>query len=179
MIAVVGGSITNRAVQGYQRLGGLQLWGGKWLDGGTLDAWDRDPTYFSYLQLELAAEHPTACWWQLCAHDGEVVGEPESSIDAVIDRVLNRILAVTLLTEPAIVVSAMARYPEPTPCQNGEMAAPIMEAALERLLSRRAVTRGPLMPPLTADLLQDGGTGCHQNAKGRRVHGEVLLAWFD
>jgi hypothetical protein len=178
-VGVVGGSITKLAVDGYHTLGGRAIWPSYQIGGGTIFAWQNDPTYFARFEQQLDRYPGTAAvWWQLAAHDRDLdavtAEQAYATAVAVLDGIRQR-------TQPGTVVhaSVMASYAPDTGCYlSGTVVnAPArLRTILIQLVDAGLVQRGPSMPTLQRNELQ--GDGCHQNDLGQRKHGQVLLDYF-
>jgi hypothetical protein len=181
-VGVVGGSITKLAVQGYRDLGGTVIWPPYQIGGGTIFAWQNNPTYFTLYQ-QMLNQFPTTSkvWWQLAAHDYDLQGLTLQQIYATSVAVLNGIRQRTG-TNTVVTASVMADYAPDTGCylNNTVVQAPAkLQAVLDRLVSEGRVVAGPHMPTLHRDELQDNGDNCHQNTLGQQHHGRVLHDYFD
>lgn len=178
-IGVVGGSVTRLAVDGYHTLGGTAIWPSYQIGGGTIFAWQNDPTYFARFEQQLSLYPGTSVvWWQLAAHDYDLTGVTQQQAYATSVAVLDGIRQRTR-SGTVVYASVMAAYAPDTGCYlSGTVVnAPTRLAAiLDRLVSDGLVRRGPAMPTLERTELQ--GDGCHQNDLGQRKHGQVLLNYF-
>jgi hypothetical protein len=180
-VGVVGGSITKLAVQGYRDHGGTVIWPPYAIGGGTIFAWQNNPTYFQ-LYEQMLSQFPTTSrvWWQLAAHDYDLQGVTLQQIYVTSLAVLN---GIRQRTGPNTVVDAsvMADYAPDTGCylNNIVVQAPAkLQAVLDRLVSEGRVVAGPHMPTLHRDELQNNGDNCHQNTLGQQHHGQVLHGYF-
>lgn len=180
-VGVVGGSITKLAVQGYRDLGGTVIWPPYQIGGGTIFAWQNNPSYFNLYQ-QMLSQFPTtsSVWWQLAAHDYDLQGVTLQQMYATSVAVLNGIRQRTG-ANTAVYASVMADYAPDTGCytSNVVVQAPAkLQAVLDRLVSEGRVVSGPHMPTLHRDELQNNGDNCHQNTLGQQHHGQVLHDYF-
>ncbi len=175
-VAYIGGSITRLPVVGYHRLkpDTNVLWPDVRAYGkGTLQTWNTLPGYWQAFDQTLAANgNVERVWWMLTIHDNEYAGRPPGQLRAWADDVLEQLRA---RTSAPVFVSVMASYPDRT-CRTINQA-PADLAALQRdLIADGLVQAGPVMAPLTRDLVN--AAGCHQNRAGQRVHGQQLQQFF-
>lgn len=176
-VAYIGGSVTGLPVQGYHNLvrNGNVLWPPYNIGGGTLTSWNRTRgKFWPNFDSLLAAKPPVeSVWWMLTQHDAE-------GLDPAYLRSLADSLLVDLRhrTNAPVYVSVMADYPDHT-CPSIDRAPAALAALAEDLIAEGLVLRGPVMAPLTADLVVPAPDGCHQNDKGQLVHGRQLRRFFE
>lgn len=184
-IGYVGCSMTVDAVEGYLELGGGSLWPSaeENYSSGGVTYWAENlsgiNSYWDWFQQALI-DRPdtTVIWWQLCALSKQDGNDRTLLEDAraVRDEIKR------LAPEATIYVSAQPSYSDP-----GSPADPVcriagadgpqrMEELAAELVSEGGVEQGPVLGPLTPDLLLDDG--CHANSEGELFMGQQLADFF-
>lgn len=181
----VGCSMTVDAVEGYLELGGTSLWlsAGESYSSGGVTYWAENlntlDQYWDWFQ-ETLFDHPktTAIWWQLCALDRKD-GDDQALLEdarAVRDEIKR------MAPDATIYVSAQPGYSDPDSpadpvCRIAGANGPQrMEELAAELISEGGVEQGPVLDPLTPDLLLEDG--CHANSEGELFMGQQLADFF-
>ncbi|WP_026223255.1 thrombospondin type 3 repeat-containing protein [Methylosarcina fibrata] len=184
-IGYVGCSMTVDAVEGYLELGGGSLWPSaeENYSSGGVTYWAENLSginhYWDWLQ-EALIDQPdtTVIWWQLCALSKQDGNDRTLLEDAraVRDEIKR------LAPEATIYVSAQPSYSDPNSpvdpvCRIAGANGPQrMEELAAELVSEGGVEQGPVLGPLTPDLLLDDG--CHANSEGELFMGQQLADFF-
>ena len=184
VVGYVGCSQANGAIQGYEGLGGRNLWppvveyGGHSL-AGWAQAISTDPALWAKFTRLEHERPPRLIWWQLCTRHGE-------------SDELNYQAALAVLSELGrlapgvpVYVSAQNGYVAPHVCAITGADGPARMAALaKRLVAQGRARQGPDVGDLRApDSAGIGANqvqpdGCHPNPDGMRALGAPLLAFF-
>lgn len=174
-VAYVGGSVTGLPVLGYHNLArnANVMWPPYRIGGGTLSSWNRTGSKFWPNFDAVLATHPNPerVWWMLAQHDFD--GLDRATLRSLAEQVLTDL---RLRTDAPVYVSAMADYPDGT-CPSIDRAPSVLAVLADDLVADGLVLRGPVMVPLTADLVVSDG--CHQNTAGQKVHGRQLRRFFE
>lgn len=184
-IGYVGCSMTVGAVEGYQELGGTSLWesASDSYGGGGVSLWgdifDITSQYWSWFEDSLANYQSTSViWWQLCALDDKDGTDEEllENARAVRDEIKRRV------PEATIYVSAQPSYSDPNSsvapvCRIAGAKGPQrMEELAAKLVAEGGVEQGPVIGPLTPDMLVEDG--CHGNDDGELFMGQQLADFY-
>lgn len=184
-IGYVGCSMTVDAVEGYLELGGGSLWPSaeENYSSGGVTYWAENlsgiNSYWDWFQEALIDQpNTTVIWWQLCALSKQD-GNDQTLLEdarAVRDEIKR------LAPDATIYVSAQPSYSNPNSavehvCSIAGADGPSrMEALAAKLVSEGGVEQGPVLGPLTPDLLLDDG--CHANSEGELFMGQQLADFF-
>jgi hypothetical protein len=175
-VGYVGCSMSQNAVEGYEALGGADMWSFRApYGGGGIGRWVVDiegdrGRYWEGFDAELSSHPETSVvWLNICTVRQNQLDSFESA-EAVIDEVTSRIPDVT------IYVSAQPSYTDGHFCGlAGEGGPEAMAEVAAAVVDAGLALPGPLMGPLSEAQTRDG---CHANEEGQRVLGEQLLGFF-
>lgn len=174
-VGFVGCSMSQNSVEGYEAVGGSNMWTfrlpygggtiGRWNDGlgGRGDYWGG---FDKGLELD---PDTTAIWWNLCT----IKGSPQDSFENAV-HILDEIR--TRIPDARVFVSAQPTYSEGHVCGlAGEGGPELMVQLSAALVEAGLVEQGPTMGPLSQPQTRDG---CHANEDGQRLLGQQLLDFF-
>lgn len=176
VVGVVGCSMSRNSIDGYESLGGTNMWPSPAsYSGGSIGRWVSDLTqggagYWEWFDRQLV-EHPdtTVLWWNLCTFKAAASDSFEQA-----QLVLQEIVARAPGVE--IYVSAQPSYAEGHLCEIAGATGPAaMEAVAEQLVAAGLAKAGPVMGPL---LGSDTSDGCHADGSGEELLGRQLLEFF-
>jgi hypothetical protein len=175
-VGYVGCSMSQNSVEGYETLGGSNMWSFRApYGGGGIGRWFVDidgdrGEYWEGFDDQLASHPDTAAVWLNICTVRENRLDSFDSAATVIAEITARIPAAT------IYVSAQPAYTDGHFCglagdggpeAMAEVAAAVVDAGL--------ALPGPVMGPLTEAQTRDG---CHANEDGQRILGGQLLEFF-
>ena len=175
-VGYVGCSMSKNAVEGYDAVGGADMWSFRApYGGGTIGRWNDDISsdrgnYWGGFDKELDL-HPdtTVLWWNLCT----VKGSPQDSYEnalLILAEIERRIPDVE------VYVSAQPTYTGDHVCALAGPGGPEkMQDVAAQLIAAGVVLPGPEMGPLDKADTRDG---CHANEQGETVLGRQLLGFF-
>jgi hypothetical protein len=175
-VGYVGCSMSKNAVEGYDTVGGANMWSFRApYGGGTIGRWNDDITsdrgnYWGGFDKELDLNpETTMLWWNLCT----VKGSPQDSYEhalLILDEIQQRIPGV------AVYVSAQPAYTGDHVCALAGPGGPEkMQDVAAQLVAAGVAQPGPVMGPLDKSETRDG---CHANDQGMAVLGQQLFDFF-
>ncbi len=174
-VGYVGCSMSQNSVEGYEAVGGTNMWTFRLpYGGGTIGRWNDGLSgrgdYWGGFDKALDLNPDTSSvWWNLCT----VKGSPQDSFEnavSVLDEIQNRIPGVDVF------VSAQPPYADGHVCAlAGDGGPELMEQLAQQLVDAGLVQQGPDMGPLTKAETRDG---CHANEDGQQILGQQLLDFF-
>jgi hypothetical protein len=175
-VGYVGCSMSQNAVEGYETVGGSDLWSFRApYGGGGIGRWFVDidgdrGRYWEGFDAELASHPDTSVLWlNICTVRQNRLDSLESAA-AVIEEITERIPGVT------IYVSAQPSYTDGHFCSlAGEGGPEAMAEVAAAVVDSGLALPGPVMGPLSGAQTRDG---CHANEEGQRVLGRQLLDFF-
>ncbi len=175
-VGYVGCSMSQNSVEGYETLGGSNMWSFRApYGGGGIGRWFVDiggerGEYWEGFDDQLASHPDTAAvWLNLCTVRENQLDSVDSA-EAVIAEITARIPAAT------IYVSAQPSYTDGHFCGlAGEGGPEAMADVAAAVVDAGLALPGPTMGPLTEAQTRDG---CHANEEGQQILGEQLLAFF-
>jgi hypothetical protein len=175
-VGYVGCSMSQNSVEGYQDVGGTNMWSFRApYGGGSVGRWHDDidgdrGRYWQGFERELVANPDTGViWWNLCT----VKSSPQDSFDNAV-AILAEIEA--RIPGAEVYVSAQPLYANGHLCGlAGEGGPEYMVALADELIGAGLALAGPTMGPLDQSETRDG---CHANAEGKTVLGNQLLDFF-
>lgn len=174
-VGYVGCSMSQNSVEGYEAVGGTNMWTFRLpYGGGTIGRWNdalsgRGDYWGGFDKALDLNPNTSVVWWNLCT----VKGSPQDSFEnavAVLDEIETRIPGVE------VYVSAQPPYSGGHVCGlAGDGGPELMEQVAQQLIDAGLVQRGPNMGPLSKPETRDG---CHANEDGQAVLGRQLLDFF-
>lgn len=175
-VGFVGCSMSQNSVEGYESVGGTNMWSHRApYGGGGIGRWFIDiggdrGRYWEGFDAELAQNPDTAAVWLNVCTVRQNAQDSFDSAAAVIDEISDRIPGVT------IYVSAQPTYADGHFCGlAGEGGPEAMAALVTEIVDAGLALPGPVMGPLTEAQTRDG---CHANEDGQLVLGRQLLDFF-
>jgi hypothetical protein len=189
-IGYVGCSMTVGAVDGYLASGGTSLWlsASDSYGGGGVTYWaqtlnnnigNTSNKYWPWFQDALN-DYPstTVIWWQLCALADED-GNDEALLEdarAVRDEIKRRVPQATIYVSSQPSYSDPGSSVDPVCSIAGSNGPRRMEELAAKLVLEGGVEQGPVVGPLTPDMLLKDG--CHANSEGERFMGQQVAEFF-
>jgi hypothetical protein len=174
-VGYVGCSVSQNAVEGYERLGGTRFWTyNQPYGGGSVGRWMLDldtgnGRYWDGFDQALADRPTQLIWWSICT----IKSNPQDGVDnarLLLAEIRNRI------PDAVVVVSAMPEYSGGHICDIAGPGGPAFaQKVVDQLIVDGSVLPGPTMGPLAADETRDG---CHATDEGQTVMGRQLLDFF-
>ena len=178
VIGFIGCSMTINAVDGYKKYGGEKIWQDVVMEdysGGGITRlvnFDKDSHYWNAFQ-EALNKNPdtTAIWWELCTAERMNKTDTYDNALLVLQEIHRRV------GELPVYVSAQPMYTDGHVCKiAGEDGPKNMQDFVDKMVTEGVATVGPVIGPLSAELVSDG---CHANEKGKLLMGKQVEVFFD
>lgn len=174
-IGMVGCSMTNNAIIGYELLGGTLFWPHiSDYGGGVISAWAADLSdmndYWMTFNNALNAHPDTdTIWLQLCTAKSVSSQDTYENARVIIDEILRRAPQVELY------ISAQPTYSNGVCSIAGDGGPERMQDIVNQVVAEQLAKAGPILGPLRMDQTLDT---CHVNRAGGEVLGTQLADFF-